>query len=221
MAFDNEQQLQHTAADCGRNESCECNILVFHARMRSDQAGKATKCKNNVEEMDSDGIRMRARLHSNFWMTASDPISSRKFRQLMCARAHTHIHTHKMRSRAWRREEEEFQVGFKTLKSGDWKAKMTQRACLSRFCHLRLWTQILQNQNLVNGVVRIGCVNRRLSWENSGSISSQIKLKTQTPPKTFNPTEPTQFRNCKPKSHTHTTPHSQIPNSKFLSLNPL
>jgi hypothetical protein len=35
--------------------------------MRSDQAGKSTKCENNVEEMDSDGIGMKARrLHSNF-----------------------------------------------------------------------------------------------------------------------------------------------------------
>lgn len=66
MAFDNEQQLQRITADCGMDESCECNILVFHARMRSDQAGKASKCRNNVEEMDSDGIGMRARLHSNF-----------------------------------------------------------------------------------------------------------------------------------------------------------
>ena len=150
----------------------------------------------------------------NFIITQVSPIDAR-------ARTHTHTYTHKMRSRARRRRRRILSwIQNSHIRWLIGKQKWRREVCLSRFCHLRLWTQNLQNQNLVNGVVSIGCDNRRLSWQNSGSISKNQKHH----PKPSTPLNSHNSENCKPTSDTHSTPlHTptfQTPNSKFLSLNP-
>lgn len=66
MAFDNAQQLQHTAADCGGNEAVSVISSFFMHGCDQTRQASQRNAKNNVEEMDSDGIGMKARLHSNF-----------------------------------------------------------------------------------------------------------------------------------------------------------
>lgn len=142
----------------------------------------------------------------NFIITQVSPIDAR-------ARTHTHTYTHKMRSRARRRRRRILSwIQNSHIRWLIGKQKWRREVCLSRFCHLRLWTQNLQNQNLVNGVVSIGCDNRRLSWQNSGSISKNQKHH----PKPSTPLNPHNSENCKPTSDTHSTPlHSTLPHSKL------
>lgn len=80
--------------------------------------------------------------------------------------AHTHIHIHTRCDRELEEEKKKkkSKLDSKLSNQGDWTAKMMQSVCfVENLPPLVVDSKKLQNQNLVNGVVRLGCENRRLS----------------------------------------------------------